>query len=82
MATIFQCDGGCGTTTSDPAAMTPVGYSEPQMAYCAACLPAVRQFLADRDALHTRMAHAWQTELAFLMATWHTEHPDGKLPDE
>lgn len=82
MALLFQCDGGCGMTATDQAQLTPVGFSEPKTYYCAMCLPTIQQFLADRDVLHTRLAKAWQTELAFLMEAWKNGHPGGKLPDD
>lgn len=64
-ASVFVCQGGCGTFEPDASKMHPRGIVNEKL-YCEVCIVVVDQYLRARDELHTMLAEEWAGSLAAL----------------
>jgi hypothetical protein len=77
-ASVFVCQGGCGTFEPDAAKMQARGIVNEKL-YCEKCIVQVDDYLSARDNLHTRLAVEWADGLAGLRRDW--EKVVKALPD-
>jgi len=77
MAVFFSCD--CCGVTGDKFDARGIVIKK---FYCPECLVTVDNFFKARDELHTKLAKAFDIEVASLKASWYAIHPAGKLPDD
>lgn len=81
MSQTFECDGGCGFTSSNAKDLNVVGFVV-EKEYCSECVPIVQLYLADRDKLHDDLAKSWKIKLDRLKAKTRKLLLNGSLPDE
>jgi hypothetical protein len=50
--------------------------------YCKGCVEHIRQYLGERDEIHTNLAQLWASHVRDLKLAFHHTFPKAKLPDE
>jgi len=68
-ASVYVCQGGCGTFEPDHAKMHARGFVNEKL-YCATCVILVDKYLELRDELHTELARRWSEDLAVLQSDY------------
>ena len=77
-ASVFVCQGGCGTFEPDRSKMHARGLVNERL-YCADCAIVIDEYLEKRDELHTRVAREWSEGLAALAQEYGSD--EVRLPD-
>ena len=72
-ASVYVCQGGCGTFEPDRAKMHARGIVNEKL-YCEKCVGKVDEYLGARDHLHTELADRWSNGLALLMEEFSELH--------
>jgi hypothetical protein len=81
MSQTFECDGGCGFTSSNSKDLHVVGFVV-EKEYCSKCSVIVEMYLQERDELHTELTATWKRKKDRLKSRFLKELKNGSLPDE
>lgn len=77
-ASVYVCQGGCGTFEEKRGEMRERGFVNPKL-YCVRCVETIDEFLEERDTLHTRLSEEWSVGLSDLVNKYQVDNR--RLPD-
>ena len=81
MSQTINCDGGCGLTSSNIKDFKVLGVAV-EREYCAKCAPIVKEYIDDRNKLHSDLTKSWKLKSDKLRSKTRKLLPNGSLPDE
>ena len=80
MPITISCDGGCGTSSSNPKDFKEFGLVD-RTFYCGDCAENAEGHLKAVDYLHDKIAKRWSNDLKKLRKQFAKVHPGFTLPD-